>query len=80
MNSSSIVNQLGHAAALLPDHCRRVFPEAGRAWIVILVWAVGGLEESEHCEVAGAALFVAFAEGCANDDDLPQNADRIAAR
>ena len=35
-----------------------------------LVWAVSEFEETEHCEVAGAALFVAFAEGCAKDDDL----------
>jgi hypothetical protein len=35
-----------------------------------LVWAVSAFEELEHCEVAGAALFVAFAEGCAKDEDL----------
>jgi hypothetical protein len=35
-----------------------------------LVWAVSAFEELERCEVAGAALFVAFAEGRAKDDDL----------
>jgi hypothetical protein len=36
------------------------------------VWAVSEFEELEHCEVAGAAVFVAFAEGHARDDSLVQ--------
>jgi hypothetical protein len=34
------------------------------------VWAVSEFEETERCEVAGAAVFMAFAEGRAKDDDL----------
>ena len=37
-----------------------------------MVWAVSEFEETERCEVAGAAVFVAFAEGHAKDDDLVQ--------
>jgi hypothetical protein len=37
-----------------------------------LLWAVSEFEELEHCEVAGAAVFVAFAEGHARDDSLVQ--------
>jgi hypothetical protein len=35
-----------------------------------LVWAISEFEETERCEVAGAAPFLAFAEGCAKDDDV----------
>jgi len=35
-----------------------------------LVWVVSEFEETDRCEVAGAALFVAFAEGRAKDDEL----------
>ena len=55
-----------HAAALLQAIAEEYFlerPSLDRN----LVWAVSEFEETEHCEVAGAALFVAFAEGCAED-------------
>jgi hypothetical protein len=58
-----------HAAALLrviADEYFREQPSLTRD----LVWAVSAFEELERCEVAGAALFVAFAEGRAKDDDL----------
>ena len=58
-----------HAAALLQVIAEEYFrerPSLARD----LVWAVSEFEETERCEVAGAAVFVAFAEGCAKDDDL----------
>src|ERR1700676_3398352 len=58
-----------HAAALLQviaDEYFREQPSLTRD----LVWAVSEFEEMQRCEVADAAVFVAFAEGCAKDDDL----------
>jgi hypothetical protein len=58
-----------HAAALLQAVAEEYFrkrPSLDHRF----VWAVSEFEETEHCEVAGAALFVAFAEGHAKDDDL----------
>src|ERR1700686_5582601 len=58
-----------HAAALLQviaDEYFREQPSLTRD----LVWVVSEFEEMERCEVAGAAVFVAFAEGHAKDDDL----------
>ena len=59
-----------HAAALLQAIAEEYFrePSLDRD----LVWAVSEFEETERCEVAGAALFVAFAEGHAKDGDLVQ--------
>jgi hypothetical protein len=60
-----------HAAALLQAIAEEYFrerPSVDRA----LVWAVSEFEETERCEVAGAAVFVAFAAGHAKDDDLVQ--------
>jgi hypothetical protein len=60
-----------HAAALLQviaDEYFREQPSLTRD----LVWAVSEFEEMERCEVAGAAVFVAFAEGHARDDSLVQ--------
>jgi len=58
-----------HAAALLQAIAEEYFRERP-SFRRNLVWAVSEFEETERCEVAGAALFVAFAEGCAKDDDL----------
>jgi hypothetical protein len=58
-----------HAAALLrviADEYFREQPSLTRD----LVWAVSEFEETERCEVAGAAVFVAFAEGRAKNEDL----------
>jgi hypothetical protein len=58
-----------HAAALLEVIAEEYFrkrPSLDRK----LVWAVSEFEETERCEVACAALFVAFAEGHAKDDEL----------
>ena len=58
-----------HAAALLQviaDEYFRGQPSLTRD----LVWAVSEFEETERCEVAGAAVFVAFAEGRAKNEDL----------
>src|SRR6202521_2967251 len=60
-----------HAAALLQviaDEYFRERPSLTRD----LVWAVSEFEELERCEVAGAAVFVAFAEGHTKDDSLVQ--------
>ena len=58
-----------HAAALLQVIAEEYFRERP-SLTRDLVWAVSEFEELEHCEVAGAAVFVAFAEGRAKDDDL----------
>jgi hypothetical protein len=60
-----------HAAALLQVIAEEYFrerPSLDRD----LVWAVSEFEETEHCEVAGAGVFVAFAEGHTKDDELVQ--------
>ena len=60
-----------HAAALLQVIAEEYFrerPSLDRD----LVWAVSEFEETERCEVAGAAVFVAFAQGHAKDDELMQ--------
>src|SRR6266849_5720998 len=60
-----------HAAALLQVIAEEYFRERP-SLTRDLVWAVSEFEELEHCEVAGAAVFVAFAEGHARDDSLVQ--------
>jgi len=58
-----------HAAALLHAIAEDYFrqrPSFDRD----LVWTVSEFEETQRCEIAGAALFIAFAEGRAKDDDL----------
>src|SRR5438093_2304933 len=58
-----------HAVALLQVITEAYFrerPSLARD----LVWAVSEFEETERCEVAGAAVFIAFAEGRAKNDDL----------
>ena len=60
-----------HAAALLRVIAEEYFRERP-SLTRDLVWAVSEFEELERCEVAGAAVFVAFAEGHAKDDSLVQ--------
>jgi hypothetical protein len=48
-----------HAAALLQIIAEEYFRERP-SLTRDLVWAVSEFEELEHCEVAGAAVFVAF--------------------
>jgi len=58
-----------HAVGLLRvigDEYFRERPDVDRD----LVWAVSEFEETERCEVAGAAVFIAFAQDRAKDDNL----------
>jgi hypothetical protein len=57
-----------HAVALLQVIADEYFRERP-SLIRDLVWAVSEFEEMERCEIAGAAIFVAFAEGRAKDDN-----------